>query len=177
MKVEFKRINAPKELPVDVPATVAETPAPPLNDHLPKLTDRFLLAGKAIFTVSNSKGGHYTFKLRKIDSEYPQGSGKISTAFFLHVKATGGTYPFRYVGLANSTTGAVKCTAKSEFVPGSKEYDVGQWALQTVIGGKLIPDGYDIEHAGRCGKCGKMLTDPESLERGIGPECWKTAGA
>lgn len=25
---------------------------------------------------------------------------------------------------------------------------------------------------GRCGKCGRTLTDPESIERGIGPECW-----
>ena len=25
---------------------------------------------------------------------------------------------------------------------------------------------------GRCGKCGRTLTDPESIDRGIGPECW-----
>ncbi len=25
---------------------------------------------------------------------------------------------------------------------------------------------------GRCGKCGRTLTDHESIERGIGPECW-----
>ena len=30
-------------------------------------------------------------------------------------------------------------------------------------GGKLI---------GRCGICGKRLTDPESVGRGIGPACW-----
>lgn len=24
----------------------------------------------------------------------------------------------------------------------------------------------------RCQKCGKKLTDPESMERGYGPECW-----
>ena len=24
----------------------------------------------------------------------------------------------------------------------------------------------------KCQKCGKKLTDPESIERGYGPECW-----
>ena len=26
----------------------------------------------------------------------------------------------------------------------------------------------------RCQKCGKKLTDPESIKRGYGPECWGT---
>lgn len=25
---------------------------------------------------------------------------------------------------------------------------------------------------GKCQKCGKKLTDPESMNRGYGPECW-----
>lgn len=24
----------------------------------------------------------------------------------------------------------------------------------------------------KCQKCGRKLTDPESIERGYGPECW-----
>lgn len=31
--------------------------------------------------------------------------------------------------------------------------------------------GYDIAAADRCGKCGKELTDPESIRFGIGPVC------
>lgn len=26
--------------------------------------------------------------------------------------------------------------------------------------------------AHKCRKCGKKLTDPESIKRGFGPECW-----
>ena len=26
--------------------------------------------------------------------------------------------------------------------------------------------------ADKCRKCGKRLTDPESIKRGFGPECW-----
>lgn len=33
--------------------------------------------------------------------------------------------------------------------------------------------GYNYEKAyERCQKCGKKLTDPESMARGYGPECW-----
>jgi len=28
--------------------------------------------------------------------------------------------------------------------------------------------------SGQCGRCGAELTDPESLARGIGPDCWQT---
>jgi hypothetical protein len=32
-------------------------------------------------------------------------------------------------------------------------------------------DRYDVQVESRCGLCGRELTDPESIKRGIGPEC------
>jgi hypothetical protein len=32
----------------------------------------------------------------------------------------------------------------------------------------------EIWHQGRCGKCGKVLTVPKSIESGFGPECSKS---
>jgi rRNA maturation endonuclease Nob1 len=29
----------------------------------------------------------------------------------------------------------------------------------------------DVYHLGRCGKCGKALTEPESISTGLGPIC------
>jgi hypothetical protein len=29
----------------------------------------------------------------------------------------------------------------------------------------------ELADAGRCRRCGRLLTDPVSVERGIGPEC------
>jgi hypothetical protein len=34
-----------------------------------------------------------------------------------------------------------------------------------------MPDGVVIWHEGRCGRCGRRLTVPESIESGYGPEC------
>lgn len=29
-----------------------------------------------------------------------------------------------------------------------------------------------LRHAKRCLRCGRILTDPDSISRGIGPDCW-----
>ena len=36
-----------------------------------------------------------------------------------------------------------------------------------------LPDFIEIYHDGRCGKCGRQLTVPASIETGFGPECVK----
>lgn len=36
----------------------------------------------------------------------------------------------------------------------------------------LHPEEYEaVENAVPCERCGRLLTDPESIKRGIGPEC------
>lgn len=183
MKCNFKRIQvASAEVPVrDIPTPQApiDTAEVPVRDiatvkvpdgaHLPELSSKFLLAGRALFTVQNTKGEHYTYKVRKKESVY---QGKPSVGFFVSVKASGGVYPYRYVGMLNETLGTIKCTAKSEYLPGTKEYDVVAWACQAVLNSRMIPANYKVFHAGKCGRCGRNLTDETSVNRGIGPECW-----
>jgi hypothetical protein len=164
------------------PDTVTETEVDAIEasadvPHVAELSEKFLLAGNAVFTVTNPKGDHYTFRVRRVESEWPQGSGRMGVSYFVNVKVSGQDRLYAYIGLLNPTTGTVKTTQKSMYVPGSKEYDVASWACQAVIGCKMVPAGYHIEHAGRCGKCGRQLTDPQSIERGIGPECWSMIGS
>ena len=35
----------------------------------------------------------------------------------------------------------------------------------------------ELWHAGRCSACGRLLTDPESIQRGLGPVCAERVGA
>jgi hypothetical protein len=191
----FKKIAVPESAKLVVSAEPDATPEVVISDgdgadapvgnpspstvagpHYPELSEKFLLAGRALFTVSNPKGDHYTFKVRRVESEWPVGSGRMSVTYFVNVKTSGSDRPYQYIGILKTDTGDIKCTAKSAFLPGTKEYDVAKWACQSVIGAKMIPDGYHIEHAGHCGKCGRTLTDPESIQRGIGPECWQMLG-
>jgi len=175
MGKSFKRIAVPATPVVTAPAPVADAPAAaPVaqSGKLPSLTKDFVFAGRAAFSVSNPKDEHYTFKVRGKDSVW---QGRKQRTYFLSVKASGGRFPYRYIGIVNAD-GTIKTTGKSDFLPDTKEYKVAAWALQAVIRGKLIPDGYQIRHLGKCGRCARTLSDPVSIDRGIGPECWSIMG-
>jgi hypothetical protein len=49
------------------------------------------------------------------------------------------------------------------------------WTWKQLVQGKL-PDSLEIYHEGSCGRCGRKLTVPESIARGIGPECYSKMG-
>jgi len=44
--------------------------------------------------------------------------------------------------------------------------------LVRFLGGLETPTSLEIFEEDRCGRCGRQLTDPVSIERGIGPECY-----
>lgn len=164
----FKSIQMPR-LPFAATAVRPDVPTAEVEGKkLPKATKLFLLAGRALFTVSNARGDHFTYKVTSPRNAHP----KYGRSYFVSVKAAGEGWPYKYIGILDPVKGTIKCTAKSNFLPGTKEYDVANWATSAVINGKLIPDTHQIQHAGMCGKCGRTLTTPESIERGIGPECW-----
>jgi hypothetical protein len=45
-----------------------------------------------------------------------------------------------------------------------------RWYLTRLLAGQPTP-GVEVFHDGHCGRCGRLLTVPESVATGIGPEC------
>ena len=45
------------------------------------------------------------------------------------------------------------------------------WAWQQLVSSNEIPSKLEIWHEGKCGRCARTLTVPESIESGFGPEC------
>lgn len=138
----------------------------------------FILAGNATFTVeipeAFQKGkAHYTFNVKKSEASerWPNESW-----FITMLTGPDNTNDYTYLGLLLPTIGKVILTKKSQF-PGSS-YPV---KLLTRLLACLWEDsnnlfedlGFKLHHEGSCGRCGRVLTTPESVERGIGPECWK----
>ena len=124
---------------------------------------RFFSGGKSIFTVGNNQGQHFTYKIRQ-----PKGKD----VFFINL-LTGpdNTTSYTYLGIYNPSNQTVVTTAKSKFTKDSLPVKVLTWAINTVKMNKQLPKGYSIQHEGRCCRCGRLLTVPESIENGIGPEC------
>lgn len=138
-----------------------------MNDKKQITLDKnFFTGGNATFTVENNKGEHYTFKIRR-----PK-NGPVYY-FVSLLRGPNNESDYSYLGVLNPLNGEVRLTPKSRMTDYSKPVLVVRWALKHVFGDGLIPTDYNIHHEGKCGCCGRMLTVPESIRNGIGPECIK----
>lgn len=137
---------------------------------LPQVTREFITAGKAIFTVKNPAGERYTFKVTKAKED---GSGR-KPCWFVAVftgSANESESAYTYAGLLDAATGGIITTRGSRFAKDSVPVKVAAWAMRHVWAGQQLPAGYTCQHEGRCGRCGRLLTVPESITSGFGPEC------
>jgi hypothetical protein len=150
-----------------VPPATPATPTGPVSRQ-------FVLAGRAVFTVSNPSGERYTIKVSKVDTD-PSSSyyraDRPSTWFVSVLTGPDNDHDYTYVGVLNPRTYGVQLTRKSAYQADSRVYKVVCWALHRIWLGDTVPNGYSILHAGRCGRCGRTLTVPESIRSGFGPEC------
>ncbi len=86
---------------------------------------------------------------------------------------------WRYLGKLDDFAGQVRATAKSCRAQDSFELRLLNRVLARVWGddhAAFESHGYKLVHEGRCGRCGRTLTVPESVTEGIGPECRKIMG-
>lgn len=143
------------------------------------ITKDFITAGRAIFTLKLSDQyrsahpecpPHYTYKIA-----FKEGSNGFSDAWFVNL-LTGpdNTSDYTYVGMLNPDNGSIRLTKKSQYKENSppilllSRLLLRVWAEEQ---DQIEKAGFRLHHEGRCGRCGRLLTVPESVESGIGPEC------
>lgn len=144
------------------------------------ITRDFLTAGRALFTLEVPESfqaacpdcqPHYTFKVR--GKELDDGSGK--RIFFVSL-LTGpcNESDYSYLGLLNAETGEVRLTKASKFNEDTLVVRLIRRAFARIWAGEgdaIEATGFHLHHEGRCCRCGRTLTVPDSIESGIGPEC------
>lgn len=127
----------------------------------------FALAGNATITLqSGVTGRHYTYKITKHKEN--------DNLFFVKcLYGPDNTSDYRYIGCYYSDTKVFN--PYKEY----KEITKAMWPRPVRVAAYFfenidnIPDKLYVYHEGKCGKCGRKLTTPESIERGLGPECYK----
>lgn len=137
----------------------------------------FILAGDAIFTISCPDGSHHTYRVQHVpaNDRYPQ-------AWFVKLftgSDNNDNRAYTYLGKLLDFEGQMTHTAKS-----CRAADhISVRLLNRVLARVWADDhaayeskGYATHHEGRCGRCGRRLTVPESVTEGIGPECRKIMG-
>lgn len=150
---------------------------PDLRDNTAciSVTPNTIKAGKSTFTVANDKEEHYTFQVTKSD---PKMGDKWwgyhgSTWFVALLTGPNNEQDYTYMGVLKTadTLLVIGLTKASKFNHDSKPVMVFDFAMRVICGVQPLPAGYSIQHDGTCAKCHRKLTDPTSLEIGLGPVC------
>lgn len=147
--------------------TLAETGNMRGNLTDPQAAFRFLMAGNAYFTVrSQATGTRYTYRVSRAEDN-PSYPGSV-TYFVNLLTGPENTEEYTYVGIIGN--GIFRLTRKSRYTGEAKPVKAFQWVYEHLIRRQMPPKS-ELWHEGRCGRCGRKLTVPESIEAGIGPEC------
>ena len=132
----------------------------------------FILAGKAIFTlVSKKTGTRYTYKVTHKDANgpYPE---KWFVSYLIGPDNWTNYRSIGQINKGNMTFSLTRKAVEAGLSMHSAPVAAFNWTYDFVNAGKE-PVGVEVWHAGKCGRCGRLLTVPESISSGFGPECIK----
>lgn len=120
----------------------------------------FILAGNSTVTFVNSNtSNRFTYSVKKSEK---------SDLYFVSVL----TSPDIYVYIGVITPNGFSHGKKSSIGLNAQSVQVFKYVYNNLIKNKL-PEYIQIWHEGKCGRCNRSLTVPESILTGIGPECSK----
>jgi len=124
---------------------------------------QFILAGHAHVTFKNrATGNRYTFKVVK-----SKGTKPVHFVNVMYGSDNQNTYA--YIGCIFEEK-KFKWTVKSKIKQDDVRVKVFEYVFNHLLKGDLV-EVIEIWHEGRCGRCGRLLTVPESITSGFGPEC------
>jgi hypothetical protein len=139
----------------------------------------FTLAGKAIITLTSQKTGtHFTYQIKQVKD---QNTGNLKQAWFVSVlNGPDNHSDYCYIGMLDARGPmigelAFRITRGSRAGADSPSVKGFVYFWEHIRQGHM-PSQMDIQHEGHCGRCGRLLTHPESINNGIGPECIKKVG-
>ena len=120
---------------------------------------KFILAGNSTVTFLNTKTQkRFTYRIKL----------KENGPHFVKVLTNPDVYQF----IGSTFNQNFKHSQKSKIGDDAQSVKVFQYVFNKLKEGTLDPC-IEIWHEGRCGRCNRPLTVPESIETGIGPECLK----
>lgn len=125
----------------------------------------FALAGNAIITLQSLKTGlHFTYRIRQAKDKVTQ-EPTPGLYFVSLLNGSDNENDYQYLGMIRDLSFTLtRASRAGEAAPSVKAFRFF-WA-STQLHEALV-----VHHEGRCGRCGRTLTVPSSIDRGIGPEC------
>ncbi len=130
----------------------------------------FIIAGDAIFALKNTLNGHHLTYRVTLCEDKPD--------FWFVSTLTGPDNTSNYTPLGtlredHYMSGLIfKRNAKSSIGEQATPAVTARWFFDK-LNKKALPSTLEVWHKGKCGKCARLLTTPESIEAGLGPICRK----
>jgi len=125
----------------------------------------YITGGHGTFTLLSSvTGTRFTYRIGTNDEHYPYFVGLLT--------GPDNTSGYAFTGTIFGTRDNLVYRPSQRSTVGAKSASgiALSWFLKTLNTGTL-PDTVAFFHEGKCARCGRKLTTPESIKRGLGPHC------
>lgn len=123
-----------------------------------------------IITITNAKGEHRTFRIHTVKK-----GGLIGKRLLSLLTGPDNTSNYRSFGFVDEDGVRVWSQHRNDkmklWYAELVAVLVGKFEPTTDLGRKIDASKYEVLHEGRCVRCNRKLTHPESIKSGIGPEC------
>ena len=126
----------------------------------------FVTAGKAYLTlVSGKTGARFTYRVSKMEREGQQAIYHVSG-----LTGPDNDAHYEYLGTVFNERD-FKRGRRSRIGFDAPIHRAFAYFWKALYQARAMPAELEVWHDGRCGRCGRHLTVPESVERGLGPDC------
>src|SRR4051812_6538212 len=128
----------------------------------------FMLAGNATFTVCSTKTGvRYTYKV--VNPKFDKDDDKPASLWLVKVLCgQDNTNDYRTLGkITKNQFSTTEKSRESGIRMSTPSVIAFMWTLKNLVAGETN-FGVEIFHEGRCGRCGRKLTVPESVQAEYG---------
>lgn len=137
----------------------------------PEILKPYLTGGNATFTLLSKKlNKRYTYNItqdKKVKNRY-------LVSLFYGSDNTDIKGSYRFLGLFYTDTMQLKVNSI-----GDAKRDAGrmlEYFLEVIVNKRPWPETCEFYPSCHCARCGRKLTNPESIKKGIGPDCLEALG-
>jgi hypothetical protein len=151
-----------------------EAPGPRAELTAPAATIAFMLAGNAHVTFQSRRTGtRFTYRIRQAPERHCE--QRQPPHFVSVLTGSDNDTGYSYLGCVYDRRSYAH-GRKSRIARDAPSAVAFAWVWRKLVAGEMHPE-LAVYHEGRCGACGRRLTDPLSISRGMGSSCWERFGA
>jgi len=133
--------------------------------------------GNTVFTLrSIVSGNRFTYRIKRAKQRIGDEWVNTNRLYVSVLAGSDNESDYRFLGTIFDDNGTQKYRhAKKSDVSGESPSNIAfeWWFRVSTSGNTSLLNQVEFWHTGRCGRCGKHLTVPESVSSGLGPECAK----